>query len=394
MHRSPMITVSRGQLVSAAAQVLERVRLGGLVSRDELVAGTGLSMATVGRAVGQLTSAGLLRERPDRIRSGAVGRPGVPVELDPDRYVTLGIHLGRRITTIAVGDLTGRVLAHDTLRRELDEPAPGVDVLGRTAAHLLGGLPDRAPLAIGLVGAWQALGLSAEDTGRAVHEATGLDVRTGDHIPAVAATEFFHRRPGTSGVTLYVYARDTIGWAVVVDKGIQVEVSRVGHMAHLPTGSDVACPCGRTGCLEVTAGDEALTELARRSGLAISGVEDLYAAADVPQARGLLTWRARVLGEAAAAARDIVDPDRVVLVGQSFTGCPQVLEVITSTFAASATSGSVPVSFTRFGAGIQAITACTIGLGAVYDDPLALVSTHARAQRSSSRPRRSVSSAP
>jgi len=370
-----MITIARGQVGSAAAQVLEQVRLGGVVSRDEIAAGTGLSTATVGRAVGQLTAARLLRERPDRIRAGAVGRPGVPVEIDPDLYVTLGVHLGRRITTIAVGDLTGRVLAHDSIRRGLDEPPAGVEALGAATARLLGGLPGRAPLAVGLVGAWRALGLDAGETGAALHEVTGLDVRTGDHIAAVAATEFFHRRPGTSGVTLYVYARDTVGFAVVVDKGTQTEVSRVGHLGHLPTGSAVPCPCGRVGCLEVTAGDETLLRLAREAGVVATTIEDLYAAAHLPAARELLAWRARVLGEAAAAARDIVDPDRVVLVGQAFTGCPQVLDTITSSFSATAApgAGDVPVSFTRFGAGIQAITACTIGLGAVYDDPLALL---------------------
>lgn len=373
MHRSPMITVARGRFGSTAAQVLERVRIGGLVSREEIAAGTGLSTATVGRAVGQLAAAGLLRERPDRVRAGAVGRPGVPVEVDPSRYVTLGVHLGRRITTVAVGDLTGRVLAHETLQRGLDEPAPSVEFLGAAAARLLGRLPSRAPLAIGLVGAWRALGLEPGPTGVALHEATGLDVRTGDHIPAVAATEFFHRRSGTPGVTLYIYARDTIGFAVVVDKGGQTEVSRVGHLAHLPTGSNISCPCGRTGCLEATAGDDALAAAARRAGLISGTVEELYAVADRPAARELLIGRARVLGEAAAVASDMVDPDRVVLVGQAFTGCPQVLGVITSTFDAASALGPVPVSFTRFGAGIQAITACTIGLGAVYDDPLSLL---------------------
>ena len=73
--------------------------------------------------------------------------------------------------------------------------------------------------------------------------------------------------------------------------------------------------------------------------------------------------------------RDIVAPDRVVLVGQAFTGCPAVLEDVTGAMAQAAVLGEVPVSFTRFGAGIQAVAACTIALGAVYDDPLGLVAS-------------------
>ena len=45
-------------------------------------------------------------------------------------------------------------------------------------------------------------------------------------------------------------------------------------------------------------------------------------------------------------------------------------------FHSTTALGDVPLSFTRFGAGIQAIAACTIALGPVYDDPLAIVTPH------------------
>jgi hypothetical protein len=131
----------------------------------------------------------------------------------------------------------------------------------------------------------------------------------------------------------------------------------------------------------VTAGDGAVVAAARDAGLfddaspaaAAATIDSLYSAPSGSAAMALLRRRATVLGQAAASVRDMVAPDRVVLVGQAFTGCPAVREDITSAFTAATTSGDVPVSFTRFGAGIQAITACTIALGPVYDDPLGLV---------------------
>ncbi|GAA3819951.1 ROK family transcriptional regulator [Nocardioides panacisoli] len=373
MQVSPMITVARGRFGSPAAQVLELVRAEGIVHRDELAARTGLSVATVGRAVGQLVDAGLLQERPDRSRTGAVGRPGVPVEVDGERFVSIGVHIGRRIATVALGDLTGKVIAHETLRRERGDD-PDLDRLSRVAAGLLGNLPGRAPLAAGLVAPWRELGLSSEKLGAELHDLTGLDVRTADHVAAVAATEFLHRRHGTTGVTLYVYARETMGFAVAVDKGAQTEVSRVGSLTHFPTGATTSCPCGRTGCLEVTAGDEAVVAQAIAAG-AISEptIDAVYAAVGDQLVRTLLRNRARVLGQVAASVRDMVAPDRVVLVGQAFTGCSAVLDDISRAFAETTAHGDVPVSFTRFGSGIQAIAACTIGLGPVYDDPLGIV---------------------
>jgi predicted NBD/HSP70 family sugar kinase len=378
-----MITVARGRFGSAAARVLEQVRAGGVVSRDEVVARTGLSPATVGRVAAQLVDARVLRERPDRVRPGAVGRPGVPVEVDPTHFVTVGIHIGRRTATVALGDLTGRAVTQETVAREPGAD-PDLDELSRVAARLLGGLPGRAPLSAGLVAPWRDLGIAATDAGAELHRLTGLDVRTGDHIAAITATEFFHRRHGADGVTLYVYARNSVGFAVVVDKGTHTEVSRAGSLTHFPSGSGSACGCGRTGCLEVSVTDDAVARAAHDAGLVSEAtIEAVYAADTHPVVAELLAERGRRLGRTAAVVRDMITPDRVVLLGQAFTGYTPVLGEITAAFVAATALPRVEVSFTRLGSGLQATTACTIGLGAVYDEPLALVPTRRRTESAS-----------
>lgn len=387
-----MITVSRGPSVPAAAQVLEQIRAAGTITREEIVAATSLSVATVGRAVGQLVDAGLVRERPDLTRVGAVGRPGVPYEVDRDGYVTIGFHVGRRKLTVALGDMAGKVVVRQEMERtprQGQDDQPDLVAMSRTAAELLGRVPGRIPLSVGLVGPWRDLGLDMTRAAADVQELTGLEVVPGEHVAAVAAAEFFHRRHGTPGITLYVYARDTIGMAVAADKGERTEVSRVGSLTHFPTRSEVPCGCGRVGCLGVTAGDEALARAAHQAGLITAEIDELYGDAEDPQVLGLLAQRAKVLGEAVATLRDMVDPDRVVLVGQAFTGSATVLDVVVAAFAETTALGPVPVSFTRFGAGIQAVTACTLGLGPVYDDPTGLVRAHGvprLAQRRTSRP--------
>ena len=374
-----MITVSRRRVGPAAAQVLEQVRARGTAYRDELATDTGFSLATIGRAVGQLTSVGLLRECTTRIRPRGVGRPGIPVEIDDAGFATIGVHVGRTVVTVALGDLTGAVLATDVVRREAGTP-PDLEDASRRAVRLLAQQPGRRPLTVGAVGPWRDLGLVAAEVAEELHELTGLQVFVADHVAAVAAAEFFHRRRGTPGVTLYVYARDTLGFAVATDRGSQTEVSRVGSLAHFPTGSATPCSCGRTGCLEVTASDQALLESARRAGFEADAIEQLYAAADHPAVLPLLTQRARLLGGVASAVRDIVAPDRVVLVGQAFTGCPPVLEDVVAGYSEPVGAVEAPVSFTRFGSGIQATAACTVALGPVYDDPLAVLSAEDHAE--------------
>ena len=69
----------------------------------------------------------------------------------------------------------------------------------------------------------------------------------------------------------------------------------------------------------------------------------------------------------------MVAPDRVVLVGQAFTGYPQGLEAALDAFREATTLGDVEITVTRFGAGIQAAAAGAVALGPVFADPLAVV---------------------
>ena len=95
---------------AATAAVFAAVRQRGPIARDVIAQVTKLSIATVNRQVTTLLDAGLLRERGDLAVSGAIGRPRVPVEVNHEPYLTLGIHLGARTTSIVATDLFGRTL--------------------------------------------------------------------------------------------------------------------------------------------------------------------------------------------------------------------------------------------------------------------------------------------
>ncbi len=56
------------------------------------------------------------------------------------------------------------------------------------------------------------------------------------------------------------------------------------------------------------------------------------------------------------------------------------MKVVIDSFNATTTSGPTDVSFTRFGAGVQAVAAGTIALRRVFDSPLEVVGAEQRAK--------------
>jgi predicted NBD/HSP70 family sugar kinase len=367
------ILVSQGRFGTPAGRVLEEIRGRRVASRDQLVRSTGLSTATVGRAVTALLDAGIIREREDLVIPGTVGRPGVPVEIDPDSHVVIGVHLGARLTTVALGDLAGRVLTSTSFPRD-PGAGPDVDRIGLLAAELLGQAPGRVPVGAGVVAPWLDVEMDRRVVSQELHETLGLDVVSGDHVAAVAAAEFIHRRHGLSGATLYVYARETVGFVLAVDKGGVTEVSRVASLSHFPTDGPAVCGCGRTGCAAANTSDHAVAVAAHQAGLVAKPViEELHAAARTSEgARSVLAERAHRLGRVVAVSSDMVDPDRVVLVGQAFTGYPPALGDVISGYRSQTARPPVNLSFTRFRSGVQSVAACTVAIGPVYADPLSI----------------------
>jgi predicted NBD/HSP70 family sugar kinase len=87
--------------------ILELLAERSRASRSELVTATGLSAATVGRAVARLRRHGLLREVPLDVTG--VGRPPRIVELDDRAAFVVGIDAGGRTLRAAIASLGGRL---------------------------------------------------------------------------------------------------------------------------------------------------------------------------------------------------------------------------------------------------------------------------------------------
>lgn len=312
-----MLTVSHGSLGSPEVRVLchlRRVRTG---VRTEIARATHLGPATVSRAVAKLVAHGYVEERRDMAAAGVVGRPIVPVQLSAE-YGVLGVFIGRFTTTVTLADLRGRILA----TRELETQQDPERIVTRAAAALRA-LRDAEPeLKVGHVGLtsnWRDRGLDPEALAAALRRRTGLEVRAAEHVQSVAAAEQAVGFEGSGGETLYVYACETVGFAVAHETSERTSISRVFRLEHLPCeGSTHPCECGRTGCLEATVGAWRLAARAHRAGwIERPEVEPFYAAAAAGDSRviKMIHERTRHLAVMARTVVDMVQPDRVVLVG-------------------------------------------------------------------------------
>lgn len=368
-----MLVLSHGAHASPAARVYAHVWRGGVVMRDQVVDESGLSAASVSRAVAGLVDEGLVRPRPDMGRVGAAGRPSVPLQLDGRRHAVVGVHVGRVTTTVAVADLRARVL--DSVDVATPQRLDDVADLALAALARLGG-SDRLVVSAGAVGPWTDLGIDRHVISDRLAQGLGVEVATADHITAAATAEHVANASASDGLTAYVYARDTIGFAVVEPTPVGTIVSRASRLTHLPTGSGLPCGCRSTGCLEATASDRAVALRAVGEGLIAEpriGLLDDLARAGSARAHEVLHDRAMVLGRAAGFVRDMSGCDRLVLIGQAFTGSPGRHRTVVQGFEQATSLSPIPVEIGHHGPELQAVGACSVALVPFQEDPLGRV---------------------
>jgi len=171
--------------------ILELLRGRSPVSRAELAERSGLSPATVSRAVDRLRADGLVREVP--IASAGLGRPPRLVEFRPEAAYVVGVDAGGSLLRAVLADLEG------TVRARAARPASDPDDLRailRDVAEVVGEVEAAA-------GGRPVLAVSAGVSGIVDH-AAGSVLLSPD-------------LPGLDGALLASLLGDALGIPVVVD---------------------------------------------------------------------------------------------------------------------------------------------------------------------------------
>ncbi|WP_165570518.1 ROK family transcriptional regulator [Aeromicrobium sp. IC_218] len=289
-------------------------------TRTRLAAETGMSAATVSRAVDHLVEAGVVREGA-AVVAGTRGRRAVTLDLDASRGVVVGVDLGATSTRLLAADLVATPVAV----RELDT-ATGLDApdLAAWLAELVLALAEgSAPLlavSLGLPGAVQSDGPvvtnannlpQVEDPAfvRVLRERLGVDLHVlNDADLALLGEQSFGAARGAAAAAILTFGTGLGG--ALARQGVLVQGPHgvVGEFGQLPVG-----PLGTR--LEHMVTGPGIMRRAAEAGLALSSPADLFTST----APAVASMRAQFDGAlviALTAVTVAAEPDVLVLGGR------------------------------------------------------------------------------
>lgn len=306
--------------------LLELIRATGGMSRQQLLASTGMSRATLYERLEALLRRHFIYEAESMEATG--GRRSRKIRFDDRGRVVLAFAMGQTHATVAVSDTNGLVLRARTVQHFINAPAEEVlQPLIRIGGELLDAGNEEQLIGIGV-------GVPAPveaETGYVVHPTTIPGWEPGAVVTAMSArwpvpvVVENDARAGALGecrddsdTTVYVKIATGIGCGIVVEgailQGAHGAAGDIGHI-HIASGGAL-CRCGRRGCLATFSSGGSLLDRLGNEG--INTLDDIVAAAGAGNAsvEAALLTAADVLGGALAATVTTVNPNKLVLGGK------------------------------------------------------------------------------
>ncbi|WP_436532249.1 ROK family protein [Actinoplanes sp. HUAS TT8] len=374
----------------SASAVLRAVLRHGPIARSSVARVTRLSSATVTGVAGSLLRARLVREVPEAAGPPGMGRPHVPLDIDPDAVAVLGVHIAVPRTTVALLDLRGRVILQRRDPHEERDPRSVLAALTARIAAVRGqNRGRRRILGLGLAtGGWvdtangtvvehPFLGWRDVPVAATLAEATGLPVHVDSNSRALLRAEQLFgeaaAEAGLSAVHLFVGNVVDVAFATggVVHEGPR---SAAGAVAHLPVeGCDEPCSCGRVGCLQAAVSEQVVVRRALAAGLIdrpeIGDLVEVAVGGDA-EAVAMLRERSRLVGRAVAMLLDLFDPEVLVVAEAGANRLPVCLETLRGEVAGVDAERVVRAS--SFPGTVLAVAGGAVALHRVYAAPLGI----------------------
>lgn len=313
--------------------VLSLVRTGAARSRADLARVTGLAPSTVSARVDRLIAAGILQEA-GAGRSSGGRRPRV-LAIRAEAGAVAAIDLGANHAVTALLDLAGDILVQETA--PIDVARGPRDVLPELTSRitaLAAKLPAQQRIlgvAIGVPGPVRAgsgvvvspsrmPGWNQVNVVELMESLVSAPVVVDNDSNFMAMGEYAVRGPAAPNL-IVLKAGTGIGCGVVASGRLHHGANgAAGDISHVRVtgGSDVACSCGRVGCLDAVASGAALVRQLRAEGLDIADATDIVRRArdaDPTVARAL-RQAGRMTGEVLATTVNFFNPDALVIGGQ------------------------------------------------------------------------------
>lgn len=258
--------------------VLRLLRDSGARPRTRIAADTGLPKATITNLIAELAELGLVREAQEE-RSGAVGRPGLLVEIDGRRFCGMGVEVSVDYLSVVALTLRGDPVHQHRIAMDVGAAGPeavldavaqlarealqAISALGARCVGLTLAAPGVVDLAEGVVKyapniGWSDIAAIAGLRRRLGADAPPLSLENDAKLGAIA--EYLVVQDQDIHDMLYVTGAVGIGGGIISGgRLLRGSTGYAGEIGHMPLGSNGhPCACGRTGCWETMVGMTAL----------------------------------------------------------------------------------------------------------------------------------------
>lgn len=321
--------------LAGTGDLFQLLRDGSPRTRAELAQLSSLARSTVTARVDALLASGLLAPVGEAASTG--GRPPTRFALNRDNRVVLAIDLGASHASVAVTDLSGRVLEQKTVDSDIaDGPEKVLELVTNIGLELLKSIdrPIRevAGVGIGVPGPVEhATGRPANppimpgwhdfDIPAQLGKTFKGPVLVDNDVNLMALGEFVTSWQKSQHLLLIKVATG-IGAGVIADgrlmRGALGSAGDLGHVQVAGAPDDIVCRCGNIGCLEAIAAGPAIAAKLRAKGLDIDGsqgIVDAVAAGDIAALQAVRE-AGRDIGTVLATCVNLLNPSVIVIGGK------------------------------------------------------------------------------
>jgi predicted NBD/HSP70 family sugar kinase len=351
--------------------VLETIRCHGQISRVEISDRTLLSGTTVSAITGALIEEGLIHAIHTQVNGEAQrGRPRVLLGLVPDAAYVLGIKISESLTTVALVDFRGELVASSQLPiRMARQPADVitdliedalddcVDKSGIDRSRIKGigiGVPGLVDARSGRSYSSPVFGEREIPIGTMLGERTGLPVKLEKpaNLLALAESWFGYAQSEKSFAVVALDQTASLGLWVESDlhRGASALGPTFGHIKVGGTGR--TCDCGQVDCLNTYFSHSAMRrDAAQRLGEAFAATPpartDIVAAladaadAGIDGAQDLIDGQGARLGMAVSHVVNLINPEKIIVALES----PRYCELVATALKAAVEANSFRAHF-------------------------------------------------
>lgn len=338
--------------------VLNYIRKNKTATKAGLAAASGLTFMAIKKILEELEELNLIRC--DEMEGMGVGRKAVSYAVNETCRYTVGIHINKFVTSVALMDLRGNIrrMVRLGMEQEFSNQNAFMEMLAGAVKQVIeeSGIEKEMVLGIGVgvpgpVDTQNGIVLTPPNIPmlrylplkEILEEKTGCEVFVQKDTNVIAFGEYWYGNAKNTHDLTYIDVDMGIGSGLIIDGRMNIGANSIaGEFGHITLDIDgPLCNCGNRGCLEaMSSGIAVIKELGRqleqepnhplyekRDSLVI---EDVFEMADRKDLLtiSILNQSAFYVGVAVSNLINILDPQKIVLGGILIQRYPRYFDIV------------------------------------------------------------------